>query len=98
MWIEVVRGASSSLFGSYAMGGVVDIISRIPAARETAIVGRGGWNEYSLMARAVATGIPLHMGSLGWWNLAGTTVVCLSQRIRGRSPATSSLDPSKGRH
>jgi outer membrane receptor protein involved in Fe transport len=31
---EVVRGASSSLFGSFAEGGVVDIVSRIPEGRE----------------------------------------------------------------
>jgi uncharacterized iron-regulated membrane protein len=43
-----------------------------------AVVGRGGWNEYSLMARAVAAGIPLHTGSLGWWNLVGASLVCLS--------------------
>ena len=42
------------------------------------VVGRGGWNEYSPMARAMAAGIPLHMGSLGWWNLLGTSLVCLS--------------------
>jgi uncharacterized iron-regulated membrane protein len=43
-----------------------------------AVVGRGGWNDYTLMARAVAAGIPLHTGSLGWWNLLGASVVCLS--------------------
>ena len=42
------------------------------------VVGRGGWNEYSPMARAVVAGIPLHMGSLGWWNLLGASLVCLS--------------------
>ncbi|HEY7369259.1 MAG TPA: TonB-dependent receptor [Thermoanaerobaculia bacterium] len=31
---EVVRGASSSLFGSFAEGGVVDIATRIPDGRE----------------------------------------------------------------
>jgi uncharacterized iron-regulated membrane protein len=41
------------------------------------IVGRGGWNEYSPIARAMAAGIPLHMGSLGWWNLAGASLLCL---------------------
>ena len=46
--------------------------------RTGSIVGRGGWNEYSPMARAVAAGIPLHMGSLGWWNLLGASLVCLS--------------------
>ena len=42
------------------------------------VVGRAGWDEYSLMARAMAAGIPLHMGSLGWWNLVGASLVCLS--------------------
>jgi uncharacterized iron-regulated membrane protein len=42
------------------------------------VVGHGGWNEYGLMARAMAAGIPLHMGSLGWWNLVGASLVCLS--------------------
>jgi uncharacterized iron-regulated membrane protein len=43
-----------------------------------AVVGRGGWNEYSPMARAMAAGIPLHMGLLGWWNLVAASLVCLS--------------------
>ena len=42
------------------------------------VVGHGGWNEYGPMARAMAAGIPLHMGSLGWWNLVGASLVCLS--------------------
>jgi outer membrane receptor protein involved in Fe transport len=35
--VEVVRGASSSLFGSFAMGGVVDVVTRTPQERETAL-------------------------------------------------------------
>jgi outer membrane receptor protein involved in Fe transport len=31
--VEVVRGASSSLYGSYAMGGVVNIVTRVPTQR-----------------------------------------------------------------
>jgi uncharacterized iron-regulated membrane protein len=46
--------------------------------RTGSVIGRGGWDEYSPMARGVAAGIPLHMGSLGWWNLVGTALVCLS--------------------
>jgi uncharacterized iron-regulated membrane protein len=42
------------------------------------VVSRGGWNEYSVLARGLAAGIPLHMGSLGWWNLLAATVVCLA--------------------
>lgn len=43
-----------------------------------AVVGRGGWNDYSPMAKAMAAGIPLHTGSLGWWNLVGAILVVLS--------------------
>lgn len=43
-----------------------------------AIVGRAGWRDYAPTAKAMAAGIPLHEGMLGWWNLAATTVVCLS--------------------
>jgi outer membrane receptor protein involved in Fe transport len=43
--VEVVRGASSSLFGSFAMGGVVDIITRVPSKRETAIDLQYGQND-----------------------------------------------------
>jgi outer membrane cobalamin receptor len=31
--VEIVRGASSSLYGSYAMGGVVNIVTRVPTER-----------------------------------------------------------------
>jgi uncharacterized iron-regulated membrane protein len=43
-----------------------------------AIVGRGGWSDYDMAARGMAAGVPLHMGSLGWWNLVGSSLVCLS--------------------
>ena len=42
------------------------------------VVGRAGWDDYGLTAKAMAAGVPLHMGSLGWWNLIGAGVVCLS--------------------
>ena len=35
--IEVVNGASSSLYGSYAMGGVLNIVTRPPARRSVAV-------------------------------------------------------------
>ncbi|MGE0591679.1 MAG: PepSY-associated TM helix domain-containing protein [Vicinamibacterales bacterium] len=41
------------------------------------IVGRAGWREYGPMARAMAAGIPLHEGQIGWWNLAAAALVCL---------------------
>ncbi len=36
-----------------------------------------GWNEYGLGAKAMSAGIALHMGTLGWWNLALNTLFCL---------------------
>lgn len=43
-----------------------------------AIVGQAGWRDYGPAARAMAAGIPLHEGLLGWANLAATTLVCLA--------------------
>jgi len=43
--IEVVRGASSSLFGSYAEGGVVNIITHVPEKREVTLDATDGQND-----------------------------------------------------
>jgi outer membrane receptor protein involved in Fe transport len=44
--VEVVRGASSSLFGSFAMGGVVHLLTRpVPDAGQVALEGRYGSHE-----------------------------------------------------
>ena len=43
--IEVVRGASSSLYGSYAMGGVVNIVTRVPAQRRAGSSSRPASNR-----------------------------------------------------
>ncbi|GAB6039464.1 TonB-dependent receptor plug domain-containing protein [Endothiovibrio diazotrophicus] len=44
--IEVVRGASSALYGSNAMGGVINILTKRPTAERQvrAVVGYGGMN------------------------------------------------------
>jgi len=48
--IEVVRGPFSSLYGGYAMGGVVNIITKMPEKRELTLKGGYGsdnfWNGY----------------------------------------------------
>src|ERR1051326_7749403 len=43
--IEVVRGGGSSLFGSYALGGVIDIITRVPEENEAAFEGSYGSHD-----------------------------------------------------
>jgi uncharacterized iron-regulated membrane protein len=36
-----------------------------------------GWNDYSLGAKAMALGIPLHQGTMGWWNIVLAVIACL---------------------
>ena len=51
--VEILRGASSALYGADAMGGVINIITRIPdraAAKLTASYGRFATQDYSLTA------------------------------------------------
>jgi uncharacterized iron-regulated membrane protein len=42
------------------------------------ILASVGFADYSLAAKAMAVGIPLHMGLVGLWNLALNTLACLS--------------------
>jgi len=44
--IEVARGPFSSLYGGYAMGGVVNIITRMPERRELTL--KGGYGSHDL--------------------------------------------------
>jgi uncharacterized iron-regulated membrane protein len=36
-----------------------------------------GWDDYGLGAKAMALGIPLHQGTMGWWNVALAVIACL---------------------
>ena len=36
-----------------------------------------GWDDYSLGAKTMALGIPLHQGTMGWWNLVLAVIGCL---------------------
>ncbi len=40
--VEVVRGASASLWGNYAMGGVINIVTRVPGKQQFGASGGGG--------------------------------------------------------
>ncbi len=40
--VEIVRGGNSALWGNYAMGGVINVISRAPDAERFALSGGGG--------------------------------------------------------
>ena len=43
--IEVVKGALSALYGSNAMGGVINLITRTPRERSTTLSGRYGFHQ-----------------------------------------------------
>ena len=36
-----------------------------------------GWDDYSLLAKAMAAGVALHQGNASWFNLAINTLLCL---------------------
>jgi uncharacterized iron-regulated membrane protein len=42
------------------------------------VIGRAGWDDYGLVARGMAAGVPMHMGALGGLNLAGAAGVSLA--------------------
>ena len=52
--IEVVRGPSSSLYGGYAMGGVVNIITKMPRIKE--LILKGGYGSDSLWKSYISYG------------------------------------------
>jgi uncharacterized iron-regulated membrane protein len=37
-----------------------------------------GWSDYSLAAKGMAAGIPLHQGSFGAWNVLASALVCVA--------------------
>ena len=44
--MEVIRGPFSSLYGGYAMGGVVNILTKMPEKEELIVKGAYGTNDY----------------------------------------------------
>ena len=74
--VEVVRGGASSLYGNYAMGGVVNIITRAPKAKEGAFeAGAGTRDSYrtnvygaSPVGGAFTLGINANYFSTGGYN------------------------------
>jgi outer membrane cobalamin receptor len=59
--IEVVRGASSSLFGTFALGGVVDVVTYAPEQQETVVDLQYG--QYARTQANVLHGDALPSGS-----------------------------------
>ena len=63
--IEIVRGAASSLYGSEALGGVINIIKKHPGKMQTAVT-------LDWTSRQSDEGIRFDSGKLGKWALSGS--------------------------
>ncbi|HEY0685295.1 MAG TPA: TonB-dependent receptor [Steroidobacter sp.] len=87
--IEVVRGPMSSLYGSDALGGVINIITR-PATDEwrASMTSRGEWREDGRGGEVLQTGLylagPLVQDVLG---------ISTYGEFRDREPTASAADP-----
>ena len=65
--IEIVKGAASALYGSDAVGGIINIITKKGERNETEVdVNYGSWKRYNL--EATNQGVK---GKLGWFVTAG---------------------------
>ena len=59
--VEVVRGGGSALFGSSAVGGIVNIITREPlhnsasATHSSTIIGNGAWDNNTMLNSSLVT-------------------------------------------
>lgn len=72
--VEVVRGAGAAVWGNYAMGGVVNIITRKPDKREFAVSGGGGgYGTYrgDASADVVLSDAVKVRGNFNAWGTAG---------------------------
>ena len=63
--IEIVRGAASSLYGSEALGGVINVIKKHPGKMQTAVT-------LDWTSRQSDEGIRFDSGKLGKWVLSGS--------------------------
>ena len=63
--IEIVRGAASSLYGSEALGGVINVIKKHPGKMQTAVT-------LDWTSRQSDEGIGFDSGKLGKWALSGS--------------------------
>lgn len=60
--IEILQGSAGALYGDQAVGGVINIITRAPGARDGALEAEAGsYDAYGLRARAGD-----RIGDLGW--------------------------------
>jgi outer membrane cobalamin receptor len=56
--VEVARGGASDLYGSGALTGVVQVISRVPARPEARVVAEGGSGSFARVSGAAGAALP----------------------------------------
>jgi len=80
--IEVVRGGGSSVWGNYALGGVINIITERPQQRTVRFVGEGGTQETVNLDLFVSDLLgPFGLSLEGnYFNTAGYKVIMEDQR------------------
>lgn len=108
--VEVVRGGYSSAWGNYAMGGVINIVSREPTTTQTALdAGYGSqdtWRANGYQAYALSPVVTL-TGNANLWSTAGYNQVPPEMRApldiptsfdsrSGELAALVHVDPSLG--
>jgi iron complex outermembrane receptor protein len=97
--IEVVRGGGSSLWGNYALGGVIHIITRRPTERQAFLeASDGNHNTRNLDLLVTDVHGPLRVSLEGnFFNTGGYQTVESSQRGRIDIPADSKHGAFNGR-
>jgi outer membrane receptor for ferrienterochelin and colicins len=110
--VEIIKGAASALYGSSALGGVINLISRRPARNETELLlnatTRGGidavlWRADSIAARtgySLLSGAHVQSGvdldSDGWKDLAEYRRVVVRPRFFAGTAGGASLMATAG--
>lgn len=97
--IEVVRGGGSSVWGNYALSGVINIITKRPTERQALLEGSyGNRNTTTLDLRMTETREPLRVSIEGnFFNTEGYRTVEPSRRGRIDIPADSKHAVFNGR-
>jgi len=97
--VEVVRGGGSSAWGNYALGGVINIITRKPVERAALFDGSyGNHNTFNLDGIVSEVQGPFRLGLEGnYFNTDGYPIVKQSDRGRIDINATSQHSTFNGR-
>ena len=97
--VEVVRGGGSSAWGDYALGGVINIITRRPVARAAFLdASYGNYNTLNVDTIVSEVQGPFRLGLEGnYFNTSGYDIVKASDRGSIDIPATSQHSTFNGR-